>query len=112
MGVWNGAQCEKWGVWKMRRVENKECGRVRNGAECGKCEESTIKYTPFPLRKKRCIISFSLQNRTLFFQALKERLQKGKQRKNETSETLLSITTSSPSVRSLKKRWIIAVFTI
>ena len=95
-----GNEVGKWGVWQMRSVESAVCGK------CGKCrgfnDNINNKKHFISFKKRSCIIAFSLQNRTLFFQAIQNGEQNGKQEKNETSETLLPITTSS--LCSLKKR--------
>ena len=69
-GVWKvrsveSAECGKCGVWKVRSVENAECGKFGGFNDINNSNKHSI---PF---KRRCIIAFSLLNRTSFFQAVK-----------------------------------------
>ena len=58
-------ECGKCGVWKMKSVENVECGKCRRFNDINNNKKHSISF------KKRCIIAFSLLNRTLFFRAIK-----------------------------------------
>ena len=64
-----GNEVGKWGVWKMRSVESAVCGKY------GKCrgfnDNINNKKHFISFKERSCIIAFSLQNRTLFFQAIK-----------------------------------------